>query len=275
MSRPLPVATLASTCAAALVLSLSSPARAGERADLTAGVEAFRAADFATAIRLLEPLGDAAALGELERARALGTLGLALLATGERDRAVAPLRRLAILAPGVRLGTEELAPEYRDFFEELRRDVLASVQLSDRTRPDGPRGLRLEVVLRDPLGVVARVEARGSGRAVPLAATDLGARGQRVLAATIAERPDRYSLVAIARDGTAVAQTDPVTPPRAARVPRARPPSSDRARGGTPWLWPAVAAAAAAAVVVVSVVLLAGDGDPGREGCGSLGCLEF
>jgi hypothetical protein len=253
----------------------SVPCRADEQDDLAAGVAAFRAADFATAIRLLEPLGDAPALGDHDRARALGTLGLCLLATGDRDRAVAPLRRLAVLAPGVRLGVEELAPEYRAFFDQVRREVLGTIHLADRTAAVASRRVRFEATLEDPLSVVARVEARTDGRTIPLAATDLGARRGRSLAAEVEIAGGSYRIVALARDRTEVARTGSRPAPRT-RPSQAAPAAPRQAEEqGARWVWPAVGVAAGAAVVVVSVVLIVGASSPGHDGCGSLGCLEF
>ncbi|MBI2896414.1 MAG: hypothetical protein HYY06_22845 [Deltaproteobacteria bacterium] len=258
-----------------LALAAASPGAADERDDLAGGIEAYRGADFARAIQLLEPLGDVASLDEADRARALGYLGLSLLATGDRQRASAPLRRLAVLAPGVRLGAEELAPEYRAFFDGVRREVLSTVRLIDRTVPAGRAGrVRFSATLDDPLGVVSRVEARTGPRRIALAATDLGTSGARVLAADAEATPGSYRIVALARDRTEVAHTgDRPIPGATSPVQRPGPIEEEPSHA---WLWAAVGAAAAVAVAVVAivVVLVTTSSEP-ADACGTLGCLRF
>ncbi len=248
----------------------AQPADARARKLLAAGERFFAELEYKNAIKVLLPVTRDPAASRAQRVRAWELIALSRFILGDRGGARTAFERVLDADPGFQLRDTSGSPRIREFFDEVRAEVLGAaggdVDLEHAAPRAGTAGTRLELEVRATRGGDAVTEVVVLHRRVGTLAYQVAS------ARTIGERRWR---AAIKLDGSprayGVEYYVEARGPGGGVLARIATPDAPLSleispgggeRGGRPWYgrWYVIAGAAAVAAGTTGVILLANDG---------------
>jgi hypothetical protein len=154
----------------------AQPADARAKKLLDAGERFFADLEYKKAIKVLLPVTRDPAASRAQRVRAWELVALSRFILGDRGGARTAFERVLEADPGFQLRDTSGSPRIREFFDEVRADVLgattASVDLEHAAPRAGTAGTRLELAVRATRGATAVTEVVVLHRKVGVLAYD-------------------------------------------------------------------------------------------------------
>ena len=177
MTRALVLVMLALVAAAPATREAGAqPADARARKLLDAGERFFADLEYKKAIQVLLPVTRDPAASRAQRVRAWELVALSRFILGDRGGARTAFERVLEADPGFQLRDTSGSPRIREFFDEVRADVLgaetATVDLEHAAPRAGTAGTRLELEVRATRGADAVTEVVVLHRKVGVLAYD-------------------------------------------------------------------------------------------------------
>lgn len=164
MKRALVLVVLALAIVPALPprAAVAQPADARAKKLLDAGERFFADLEYKKAIKVLLPVTRDPAASRAQRVRAWELVALSRFILGDRGGARTAFERVLEADPGFQLRDTSGSPRIREFFDEVRADVLggaaSSVDLEHAAPRAGAAGTRLELEVRATRGATAVTE---------------------------------------------------------------------------------------------------------------------
>ncbi len=154
----------------------AQPADARAKKLLDAGERFFADLEYGKAIKVLLPVARDPAASRARRVRAWELIALSRFILGDRGGARTAFERVLDADPGFQLRDDSGSPRIREFFDEVRADVLgaatSAVDLEHAAPRAGTAGTRLELEVRATRGGAAVVEVVVLHRQVGVLAYD-------------------------------------------------------------------------------------------------------
>lgn len=179
MKRALAILVIAAATVPAVAprAAYAQPADARARKLLEAGERFFADLEYTKAIKVLLPVTRDPAASRAQRVRAWELVALSRFILGDRGGARTAFERVLEADPGFQLRDTSGSPRIREFFDEVRADVLgaattADVDLEHAAPRAGTAGTRLELEVRATRGAATVTEVVVLHRKVGVLAYD-------------------------------------------------------------------------------------------------------